>query len=253
MTLHPGRIGAASLTRVFAIYAVSVPFAWAVTPDPLPWELVATALSLVLVPVMRLGAWWLAINAVFLPALIAALELNLAPGWSLAALALLALLYGRIWTSQVPLFFSSRDAQIALAKLLPDRPITFLDAGCGDARVLTRLASARPESRFHGIEHALGPWLAARMRCRDREQQCHVFRGDLWGRTLAQYDVVYAFLSPAVMQRLWDKARQEMRPGSLLVSAFGVPNVKPDEQFEVGDVLRTQLHVWRMGLEGQRP
>jgi SAM-dependent methyltransferase len=223
------------------------------TPEPFAWELVATLLSLALVPVMRLGRWWLAINAVFLPALIAALELDLSPWWAFAALALLVLLYGRIWKSEVPLFFSSRDAQQALAKLLPDRPISFLDVGCGDGRVLARLASARPESCFHGIEHALGPWLAARLRCSGREKQCRVFRGDLWARTLAPYDVVYAFLSPAVMQRLWEKARREMRPGTLLVSAFGVPNVSSDERFDVGDALQTQLHVWHMGFAGQRP
>jgi hypothetical protein len=214
---------------------------------------VATLTSLALVPVVGLAPWWLVINAVFLPALIASVELDVSPVWPLAALALLMLLYGRIWRSEVPLFFSSRCAQRALAKLLPtDRPIAFLDAGCGDGRVLSGLASARPDSKFHGIEHALAPWFAARLRCSGRKEQCRVFRGDLWARTLAPYDVVYAFLSPAVMQRFWDKARREMRPGTLLVSAFGVPSVSPDERVDVEDTLRTRLHVWRMGVGRQR-
>lgn len=242
------------LVREAAIYAVSVPLAWAFTPPPFSWALVATLMAVALVPVLRLAPWWLLINAVFLPALVAATKLDLSPLWPFAALALLVLLYGKIWRSEVPLFFSTRRAQDALMTLLPTgRRIAFLDAGCGDGRVLAGLAAARPESCFDGVEHALGPWLAARVRCSSRKKQCRVFRGDLWGRTLAPYDVVYAFLSPAVMQRFWEKACREMRPGTLLVSAFAVPNQNSMARLDVEDAIQTQLHVWHMGLERQQP
>jgi hypothetical protein len=112
--------------------------------------------------------------------------------------------------------------------------------------VLASLASSRPESRFYGIEHALGPWLAASLRCRTRERQCTVLRGNLWAHPLSRYDVVYAFLSPSVMARFWEKAQREMRPGSLLVSAFEVPSIPSDECVEVSDAMATSLHVWRM-------
>jgi SAM-dependent methyltransferase len=238
----------APLTRAAAIYCVSVPLAWMVAPRELAWEFLAAMFALILVPIARLGPWWLVINAIFLPALIAALKLELSPLWALAALAVLVLLYGRIWRSGVPIFFSSRTAQAALAQLLPpDRSISFLDVGCGDGRVLARLASGRPDSRFEGIEHALGLWFAARLRCRRLRTHCRVIRGNLWSRTLTQYDVVYAFLSPSVMERLWEKAQREMRPGTLLVSAFGVPNVSAHEHIEVPDAFRTRLHVWRIG------
>jgi hypothetical protein len=62
--------------------------------------------------------------------------------------------------------------------------------------------------------------------------------------------VVYAYLSPAVMPEFWAKARQEMRPGALLVSAFAVPGLKPNRSVEIGDTMRTRLHVWRMSHEG---
>jgi hypothetical protein len=68
---------------------------------------------------------------------------------------------------------------------------------------------------------------------------------------LTHYDVVYAFLAPDVMPRLWEKARGEMAPGSVLVSAFPVPGVAPDASIDTGDLMGTQLRVWRMGRGGQ--
>jgi SAM-dependent methyltransferase len=244
----------APIARAAAIYTLSVPLAITVAPRGLPWEFLAAMFAVMLVPVSRLGPWWLVINAVFLPALTTGLKAEVSPLWAFGALAALVLLYGRIWRSPVPIFFSSRRAQAALAKLLPsDRSISFLDAGCGDGRVLARLALRRPESHFEGIEHAMGLWLAARLRCRTLRTQCRVLRGNLWSRTLTQYDVVYAFLSPVVMERLWEKAQREMRPGTLLVSAFAVPNISADEHIEVPDVFRTRLHVWRIGADRKGP
>jgi len=238
----------APLPRLAAIYALSIPLALAVTPPGMRWEIVAALCAVLLVPLAGLGAWWLAINAVFLPGISAGLELDLSPLWALGGLAVLGLFYGTLWSSRVPLFFSSSGTQEALAALIPaDRPIAFLDLGCGDGRVISRLAAQHPGSRFDGIELAPGPWLLARLRCWSVRERCSVSRADLWRRSLEAYDVVYAFLSPAVMERLRVKACREMRPGTLLVSAFHVPGLAPDESYETGDLMGTQLHVWRMG------
>jgi hypothetical protein len=46
--------------------------------------------------------------------------------------------------------------------------------------------------------------------------------------------VVYAFLSPAPMPRLWEKICAEMKPGSLFISnSFPVPGQAPDRVIEV--------------------
>jgi hypothetical protein len=52
--------------------------------------------------------------------------------------------------------------------------------------------------------------------------------GDIFAHDLTGYDLVYAFLSPAPMSRLWDKVGREMRPGTLFVSnTFAIPGVAP--------------------------
>jgi hypothetical protein len=69
--------------------------------------------------------------------------------------------------------------------------------------------------------------------------------GDFWNADLARHDVVYAYLSPAVMPRLWRKAQREMRPGTLLVSnSFTVPGVAPLKTIPYA--AHRALYVWRM-------
>ena len=70
-------------------------------------------------------------------------------------------------------------------------------------------------------------------------------RADLWEVGLAEFGVVYCFLSPEPMAELWRKARAELRPGALFISnSFAVPGASPDFTVEVGG--RQQLLVWRM-------
>ena len=242
--------GAASripLGRIAATYLLSLPLAALVAPAGFAFDASVAGLAVGFGWLMGLAPWWLAINAVFVPALSFGLSLEISPLWALAAFIGLILVYGAIWKSRVPLFFTSSRTLGALRTLLPQGPIRFLDAGCGDARVLTRLAAERPEGRFEGVEQALVPWLMARVRCRLSRGSCAVSRGDLWAADLSRYDVVYAYLSPAVMPEFWVKAKREMRPGTLLVSAFAVPGAAPSESVDVGDAVRTRLNVWRMG------
>src|SRR5688572_882187 len=109
----------APVPRLALVYAVSIPVALLVTPRGLPWEAVAALCAVLLVPLAGLAPWWLGINAMFLPALSAALRLEVSPLWALGALVILGGAYGTIWRNRVPLFFSSARAQTALAKLVP--------------------------------------------------------------------------------------------------------------------------------------
>ena len=239
-------VSRAPLGRVTAVHLASLALAGFVTFGILPWALSVATLAAAFSWLAGLAPWWIAINALFVPALSFALSFDVSPLWALAVFVGLVLVYGGIWKSRVPLFFSSGAAVDALSKLLPAEAVRFLDVGCGDGRVLARLASSRPDSVFEGVEQALVPWLTAKLRERFGRGQCAVRRADLWALDLGGYDVVYAYLSPAVMPELWAKARREMRAGAMLVSAFAVPGAHPDESIEVDDALATQLHVWRM-------
>ena len=46
----------------------------------------------------------------------------------------------------------------------------------------------------------------------------------MWSLSLSEWDVVYTFLSPAPMSRLWEKVQSEMKTGSLFITnSFAVP------------------------------
>lgn len=191
--------------------------------------------------------WWMAIHLAFSPALVTALRLDLPPAVPLAVLAGLTFVFWTTFRGEVPLFLSSRAVADALLDLLPPHPgLRVIDLGAGTGGLLRRLAQARGDAHFTGIEHAPFPWLAARLNARGLANLA-IRRADLWRQPLDGQDVVYVFLSPRVMPRLWQKARADMRPGSLLVSSsFPVPDVAPERVVEVADRRGTRLYCYRM-------
>jgi SAM-dependent methyltransferase len=191
----------------------------------------------------RLPVWWRCINLCFVPVLWLALQAEIGSGWYLAGFALLASTSSGAVRSRVPLYLSSPKAAVALADKLPAHA-RFMDLGCGLGGPLARLASLRPDLRLLGVEIAPLNWLIARLRLLRRAE---VRLGSLWERPLADCDVVYAYLSPEPMSRLWQKVRDEMKPGSLFISnTFAIPGVPPDETLELHDLSHARLLIWRL-------
>lgn len=197
---------------------------------------------------MRLPRWWLAINLLFPLAVYLGLTLHL-PSWlALIAFILLLVLQWNSNTEQVPLYLSNRKTWQALEHLLPQHDIRFVDLGSGLGGTLFHLAERHPHGRFVGIESAPLPYAVARVRLvLNRLKNVELRYGNFWNIDLAPYNILYAFLSPVPMQRLFDKANREMREGSLFVSnSFGVPDHPAKQIHQVDDRRKTQLHYWRI-------
>ncbi len=194
---------------------------------------------------LELPRWWQWINLGFFPAAWLALQAELSPAWYLAGFALLALTQWGAVSTRVPLYLTGRRAREEVARRLAGYPGgSFLDLGCGTGGLLAHLARSNRAARLHGVETAPLPWLASRLRLGRRAE---VRLGDLRDEGLAGHDVVYAFLSPEPMARLWQQARREMRPGSLFISnSFAVPGIEPDETVELDGGRQTRLLIWRM-------
>ena len=206
----------------------------------------------------RLPLWWRFINLFFLPLIGFALYLQnqtfaIDPNWYLAAFLILALTSIGAVRTRVPLYLSSPRAALELAQRLPPSG-RLIDLGCGLGGPLARIHKQRPDARLAGVEAAPLNWLIAKLRLMVSGAQADIRLGNLWSANLADYDIVYAYLSPAPMARLWDKALLEMKTGSLFISnSFSVDGVDtsfdPDEIIEIsqpGDLSHAQLLIWRM-------
>ncbi len=194
----------------------------------------------------NLARWWLIIQLLFAPATVAMLTLAIPPGFFLAAFLIMLAVYWSTYRTQVPLYLSSNRVWTALEGLLTETDYRFIDLGSGLGGVLTHLARARPDGHYSGIESAPLPFFISWLRTLNL-RNCKVHWGNLWDCDLAEYDVVFAYLSPVPMERLWHKAREEMRPGTLFISStFSIPDQMPDERITVDDLHKTTLLVWRM-------
>lgn len=234
-------------------------------PSPLTFALLCGLLAASLSRLAGLARWWLPIQLLFAPALVLMLALDIPPGFFLAAFLILLAVYWSTFRTQVPLYLSSNKVWRALETLLPSpacgggaggegKPgFRFIDLGSGLGGVLTHLADARPDGHYRGVESAPLPLLWSWLRIKlGGYRNCNVQWGSIWDDSLgicdlAQYDVVFAYLSPVPMERLWRKARAEMRPGTVFISStFAVPEQTPHETVQVDDLHRSTLLVWRM-------
>lgn len=209
------------------------------------WVFVQCVAAGVMAAALRLQWWWIAVSLVFVPALAIGVAVSLPAPWTGAALLALLLFYGGTQATRVPLYLSGRAAIHALRELLPtDRPISLLDIGAGTGTVLAAIGGSHSNVTAQGVERAPMPFLLALLRAWVGGRRYRVRWGNLWSTDLSRHDIVYAYLSPVPMPRLWEKAKREMRPGSLLVSyRFLIPGVVPDRVIDAG---KDGLYVWRL-------
>jgi SAM-dependent methyltransferase len=103
---------------------------------------------------------------------------------------------------------------------------SFVDLGCGDGRVL--LAAARRGATVTGIEIDPARAKQARELLEGAGFAVNIVVGDV-ARTHVRADVVFAFLSPATLQRLAPRLSQLARGTRLIFPEFGVEGWEPEQ------------------------
>ena len=245
----PLRQLALQFAAALAVLSLAWPY-YGIRNEELPWPQTAFAIGAVAAIFASLAGqpWWRRImHAVFAPLAWTVSRLAIDPGWFLLVLIGLMLVYRGALTGQIPLYLSNRPTAVALARLTSDlRELRFLDLGAGIGSVLLPLARKRPDGRFTGVENAPATWLIGRLRTA-RLTNCDWQWGDIWRTHLADYNVVYAFLSPAPMTALWEKVRNEMPPGGLFISnSFPVPGIAARRVIDVDDARQTRLYCYQL-------
>jgi SAM-dependent methyltransferase len=120
------------------------------------------------------------------------------------------------------------------------------DLGCGDGRVLIR-AAHRFGARGVGIEIDIVRFLWSRISVilLGLERKVKILRKDLFTVDLSEADVVFTFLLQDTNDRLKEKLRRELRPGTRIISNTftfsGFPLVQVDEELN--------LYLYKMGMK----
>jgi hypothetical protein len=208
------------------------------------WALIAGAFSTFAAMRWHDRKWWCLIHTAFPLFILLAISFSIDPRWYLAAFLLCWMVFGGVLRNRVPLYLSNSQALEQLGEQVP-QGARLLDIGAGTGTVLAWFMRYRPDVQADGIEFAWLPWLLGRIRLANSAAGWQ--HGDAFAADLAEYDVVYAYLSPEPMGLLWEKAQKEMRPGSLLISnSFDIPNVPPQRVCNIGDWKGSRLLVWKI-------
>lgn len=154
------------------------------------------------------------------------------------------------WTTfrtQVPFFPSRPIVWQQVAKIIPQtKPVRLIDIGSGLGDMSMYIAKIRPDSYIEGIEIAPLPWMVSFIRAKFHRSSALFKLGDYTALDFANYDVIFAYLSPAAMLTLWEKASQEMLPGSMLISLeFEIPGIVPTMRI-AGNKSSPEIYVWRI-------
>lgn len=228
------------------VLLLQIPFSY----QPVLWQLALAqgAIAALLSRLWRQPVWWLALHFMFLPAILLARQTSLPAGFYLAVFLVLVLFYWSTFRTRVPLYLSDRKAWQALIPLLPEtQTFRFIDLGSGFGDVPFYLESRFPQGRFYGTEIAPAPWLISRLRAWLRRSRVKFMFRDYATLNLDDYDVVFAFLSPAAMPALWQQAHDQMHRGSLFISLSFPTNTRPpDHVAALAEGARHTLYTWRM-------
>ncbi len=235
-----------------AILAVGVYMARHVFTPPYPvWGLVLMQGGLAALLSWRLPVWWRWIQFLLPLGLYGAWIIQMDPWWSLSVFVVLWLVFANVNKERVPLYLTNSVTRQALRVLAEERAAQqgrmqrFIDLGCGLGGNVCFMSRLPQIERALGVETAPLPYFISRLQAWWRGGEIHA--QDLWKVDLSGFDMVYAFLSPEPMPKLWQKVQAEMRAGSVFVSnSFAVPDVAPSQVWELSDRRQTRLYLYEI-------
>lgn len=209
---------------------------------PLAPLYLAPLFALVWATVLRVGHMARVMHMLAWPVLLWVISWQ-APSWLWLLLLLLGVAcFRNTARERVPLFLSSHAVATQLAAHLP-LGARVVDLGCGVGSVIFPLKACRPDLVVSGVESAWLPYLICRLRNRHAKVILHY--GDIWQQNWGVYDVIYCYLSPSPMPRVWQHFCREACPGAQLISnSFAVESVVPHRQLELHDRLHSTLLFW---------
>lgn len=194
------------------------------------WLFAHICLVSMLAKLAAMPVWWRWIHIIFPFAVILMQQVALPTTVYFAGFVMTLALYWSVHNTRVPFYPSFPSTWRAMHRILEqhadDQSLKVLDIGSGIGDIAMFLAKQRIHDEVSGIEIAPLPWAVSAIRAIFSGTSVKFTLGDYRQLDFAELDVVFAYLSPAVMGDVWQKVQQEMRSGCLFVSSeFPVPDV----------------------------
>jgi len=198
---------------------------------------------------LGLAKWWAGVQVALPFVAFYSVSLQIPSFVYLLLFALIVLVYWNSARDGIPLYLSNSTTWAALVHLLPkNEGIRIIDLGGGVGGTSLFLARHRSDAHILSIESAPIPAAISKLRWNwSGLKNVEMRSSNFWNENLASYQVVYAFLSPAPMDRLYAKVKAEMKPGSLFISnSFEVSGHPADEVHELNDARETKLYLYKV-------
>lgn len=196
---------------------------------------------------LRQPTWWIPIHLLFLPLVFIFFTLTIPAWWYLVIVVLMMLVFWGTIRGDVPLFLSSDEVAEAVSLLTElEKAKTFAELGAGVGSVAIPIAKSLSNLNVEAWERAPLPFLISLWRGK-KLQNYKALRENFFKAEFANYDVIFAFLSPAVMPDVSAKIQREMKTGRLFISSsFPAPNWQPESILHLNDFRKTVLYCYRI-------
>lgn len=233
----------------FALLYVLVGFLPFFTPppyNPLILTLLMGLFASILSYLIRLPKWWLGLQISSPVAIYLVLQTSTNPWLYLVFFIVIWLFFSNSTFNRVPLYLTNNKTRQALAQLASSiGSVSFIDLGSGLGGNVTFMSKQQAVVSAKGVETAPLPYFISKINC--------LFNGGVisaqsfWNISLTDYNLVYAFLSPDPMAKLWVKAIKDMDKNAVFVSnSFAIKNVVPSEIWELDDARKTHLYIYNL-------
>lgn len=148
------------------------------------------------------------------------------------------------YLTRVPFIATARADIVDLAKRLPVKSSDIvLDLGSGDGRVLLWLEKLT-KATVRGYELSGWPLWYARLKKRYYHSRADFIAGSFFDYGWSEATVIYVYLFPFLLPKIWLKAKSECSPGTKVVSRdFRIPDVKPNREWKTptGHTIRVYI------------
>jgi SAM-dependent methyltransferase len=177
-----------------------------------------------------------------------------------ALLILFCLAFVLLFLSQILATFTADAPFVPIPKGIEDEIIRNLDLkngsvvydlGCGDGRILARIAEKYPEIKAVGVEIAFWPYVLAKWKTR-KYKNIKIRRENIFKTDISSATHIFLYLYPQVINRLIANIKSQCRPGTIILSCdFELEGSAPENIIDTSEkdafTLRgKKLFVYRM-------